>query len=127
MENIMHAFTWVEIPVTDFERAKKFYSKIFDFEMPQEQMGKDLMGFFQYDFENGGVGGAIVKGEMYKPGNTGTMAYLDGGADLNIVLNRIEDAGGKVQVPKTQITPEIGFFAIFSDTEGNRVALHSRK
>ena len=54
------------------------------------------------------------------------MAYLDGGSDLNNILNRIESAGGKIEIPKTQITPEIGYFAVFIDTEGNKVALHSR-
>ena len=126
MEKTLHAFTWVEIPVNDFNRAKQFYSAIFDYEMPEQQMGEHLMGFFPHDYENGGVGGAIVKGDIYVPGNTGTMAYLDGGSDLNNILNRIEDAGGKIEIPKTQITPEIGYFAVFLDTEGNKVALHSR-
>ena len=126
MEMNKHAFTWVEIPVNDFNRAKQFYSKIFDFEMPEQQMGEHLMGFFPHDYENGGVGGAIVKGDIYTPGKTGTLAYLDGGDDLNIVLNRVDQAGGTIEIPKTQITPEIGYFAIFNDTEGNRVALHSK-
>src|SRR5437868_13385390 len=34
--------------------------------------------------------------------------------------------GGKVLVPKTQIAPEVGSFAVFLDTEGNKVALSSR-
>ena len=126
MEKTKNAFNWVEIPVSDFDRAKKFYSAIFDYEMPQEQMGPNLMGFFLHDYENGGVGGAIIKGDMYTPSNKGTLAYLDGGQDLSTVLDRVNGAGGNVVVPKTQITPEIGYFAIFADTEGNHVALHSR-
>jgi hypothetical protein len=30
-----------------------------------------------------------------------------------------------VQMPKTQISPEIGYMAFFTDSEGNAVALHS--
>jgi len=58
-----NAINWIEIPVSDFERAKKFYSAIFDFEMPEMQMGPQLMGFLLYDQPGGGIGGAIVKGE----------------------------------------------------------------
>jgi predicted enzyme related to lactoylglutathione lyase len=126
MEMNKNAFTWVEIPVTNFVRAKKFYSEIFDFEMPEQQIGSDLMGFFLCDHENGGVGGAIVKGNAYTPGKNGTLAYFDGGKDLQIVLDRVEGAGGKVVKAKTEITPEIGFFATFEDTEGNIIAIHSR-
>jgi predicted enzyme related to lactoylglutathione lyase len=55
------------------------------------------------------------------------MIYLNGGDDLSGMLSKVEEAGGSVVVPKTQITPEIGFFAIFMDPEGNKVAMHSPK
>jgi len=44
---------------------------------------------------------------------------------VQVVLDRIEKAGGKIIVPKTQISPEHGYMAVFIDTEGNRIALHS--
>ncbi len=40
-------------------------------------------------------------------------------------MNRVEEAGEKITVPKTEISPEHGFMAVFIDTEANRVALHS--
>jgi uncharacterized protein len=40
-------------------------------------------------------------------------------------LDKIEAAGGKIVVPKNEISPEYGFMAVFIDTEGNRIALHS--
>ena len=126
MDNMKNTFNWIEIPVTDFDRAKKFYSSILNFDMPQEQIGSDLMGFFPYDQENECVGGAIVKGDMHKPSKEGTLAYLNGGENLNTILNKVESSGGGIVVPKTQISPEIGYFAIFADTEGNHIALHSK-
>lgn len=126
MEMVKNAVNWFEIPVTDFARAKKFYSTIFDFEMPEMTMAENLMGFLLYDQEGGGVGGAIVKGPWYKPSADGATVYLNGGKDLSVVLGRVLKAGGKVLVPKTAITPELGYFAMFTDTEGNRVALHSQ-
>lgn len=125
MEMTKNAINWVEIPVTDFSRAKKFYSTIYDFEMPEMQMGPNRMGFFLYDQPNGGIGCAIVQGQGYVPTSDGIKVYLNGGRDLNAVLNRVENAGGKVIMKKLQITPELGFFATFQDTEGNIISLHS--
>ena len=121
-----NAVVWFEIPVTDFDRAKKFYSEICDYEMPEQIMGPSRMGFFLMNHEKGGIGGAIIAGEGYTPGKTGTKVYLQAGDDLTSVLDKIESAEGKVILPKTLITEEIGYFVIFEDTEGNHVCLHSR-
>jgi predicted enzyme related to lactoylglutathione lyase len=124
MEMVKDAINWFEIPVSDFERARKFYSAIFDYEMPTSEMGPVTMGFLLSE-QGMGVGGAIVKGDGYTPGPGGTLVYLNGGSDLGPVLGRVEDAGGKVVTTKTQITPDLGHYAVFTDSEGNRVALHS--
>ncbi|WP_428224599.1 VOC family protein [Flavobacterium sp.] len=125
MEFNKNAINWFEIPVTDFERAKQFYSAIFDFEMPEMMMDAIRMGFLLYDQENEGVGGAIVHGEGCVPSEAGARVYLNGGSDLNIVLNRVENAGGAVVLPKTDIGSGFGFFALFKDTEDNLLGLHS--
>jgi predicted enzyme related to lactoylglutathione lyase len=52
MEMVSHAINWFEIPVENFERAKAFYSKIFDFAMPESIAGNKRIGFFLYDFNN---------------------------------------------------------------------------
>ena len=121
-----NSITWFEVPVTDFERAKKFYSTIYDYEMPETMVGPVRMGFFLYEQQLGRVGGAICFGQGYVPSLQGTLVYLNGGSDLNVVLNRVGKAGGKVLLPKTLIAPEHGYFARFLDTEGNLIALHSR-
>jgi len=118
-----NAINWFEIPVTDFARAKKFYGEIFGNEMHEENMGPHQMGFFP----GGGVSGAIVKAEGYVPSKDGTLIYLAAGEDLTEVMNRIEKAGGKILHPKMKVTDEIGYISIFTDTEGNKVALHSPK
>lgn len=125
MEMVKNAVAWFEIPVKDFSRAKKFYEVIFDYEMPEMQMGPNRMGFLL--FEQDGIGGAIVEGEGYVPAMTGTLVYLSGGSDLDVVLKRVVPAGGKVLMPKMLITPEYGYCALFQDVEGNRVGLHSIK
>ncbi len=127
MENLKNSVSWAEIPVTDFQRAKKFYSEIYDYEMPEMQMGPSLMGFLLMDQDPDSVGGAIVKSDGFMPSKQGSRIYLNGGNDLDTVLNRVEAAGGKIIDPKTQITPEYGYYATFEDTEGNYVSLHSRQ
>jgi len=123
MENINNSLNWFEIPVNDFERARKFYSSLYDFDMPSTTMGPSQLGFFPV--KPGHIGGAIIKGEDCTPCQEGTLVYLNAGDDLNIVLHKVEESGGKIITEKTAISPEHGFFALFIDTEGNKVALHS--
>jgi hypothetical protein len=122
-----HAIDWFEIPAADFDRAVRFYEAIFAFKtsfMPIPNGPK--MAMFPVD-PGEGVGGAICHHpEWYVPSKAGTLVYLNADPDLSTVLARIEGAGGKVVVPKTQISQQYGFMAVFLDSEGNRVALHSR-
>jgi uncharacterized protein len=125
MEMFQNAVNWVEIPVLNFDRAKSFYSKIYDYEMPEMMMGPLRMGFLLFDQEKQAVGAAIVQGETYIPSAQGVRVYLNGGSDLNTVLNRVLAAGGKIILPKTTINAELGYMAIFLDPEGNQIHLHS--
>jgi predicted enzyme related to lactoylglutathione lyase len=123
-----NALNWFEIPVSDFERGKRFYEEIFGYEMPVNNMGATKMGFFLYDFKDGKVGGAIVHNpELYEPSNKGSLVYLNCQPDLQVVLDKVEKAGGKALIVKTLISPEqsLGFWALINDSEGNNVALHS--
>ena len=121
-----NAINWFEIPVTNYERAKKFYNTILDVEISDFHMPEKNMkyGMFPYDVENMGVGGGLVEMAEMKPSMDGATVYLNGGDDLSVALSKVEAAGGQVFIPKTAIG-ENGFFAQFLDTEGNRVALHS--
>jgi len=119
-----NAINWFEIPAANFDRAVRFYKEILKTEMQLEAMMGSEMAFFPSE---DGVGGAVVSGDGYEPTDKGSLVYLNGGEDLSAALSRVEKAGGKVIVPKTQISPEMGYFALFIDTEGNKVALHSPK
>jgi len=125
---LSNALNWFEIPVKDFDRAKKFYEDIFNYEMPETNMGDTRMGFFLYDMHAGKVGGAIVLNEqLHSPSENGSLIYLNAQPDLQIILDRVETAGGTVLKPKTIVSEEqnLGYWALMKDTEGNRVALHS--
>ena len=124
MEELKSAINWFEIPTTDFDRAVDFYSAIYAIDMPTRDMGHIRMGFFQHQ-QGSGTGGAIVSGDGYKPSVDGAKLYLNAGSDLSTVLARVTDAGGTVVMGKTEISSDIGYFAMIDDTEGNRIYLHS--
>src|SRR5271170_548440 len=121
-----HAISWFEIPALDLDRAQKFYETIFDIKMIPLNMPQLQMRLFPTS-DPMNVGGAICSsGDFYKPSaESGPLVYLNGNPDVQLVLDRIKAAGGQVLIPKTQISPEHGYMAVFLDTEGNRVALHS--
>lgn len=121
-----NALNWFEIPAADFERAKKFYEHIFNYQMTvivNEETFK--MGLLPADAN--GVGGAVVwHTAFYKPSNNeGALVYLNANPDLAAVLDRVETAGGKIVIAKRQVSPQFGYMAVFTDSEGNRLALHS--
>lgn len=122
-----NAISWFEIPATDLSRAQKFYESIFGITFNAMDLPNIKMRMFPLDDPINGVGGAIVdSGGFHKPSLTdGPLIYLNGNPDLQKVLDKVEDAGGKVMVPKTEISPEYGFMGVFIDTEGNRIGLHS--
>lgn len=121
-----NSISWFEIPVKNFEKAKRFYEEVLQAELQIMEMEglEDKMAIFPADMENGGVGGSIIAGQGYEPSQSGSLVYLNGGDDLAVPLSRVEKAGGQVIIPKTSIGPN-GFFAQFIDTEGNKVAFHS--
>jgi uncharacterized protein len=119
------ALNWFEIPVTDLPRAKNFYSRILQADLREESLSGRNMAILPY--QNGGVGGAIIQGEGLVPSAQGAIIYLDAGDDLAGALSRVEAAGGKIVMGATRLSDQIGSIAMFLDSEGNRVALHSRR
>lgn len=127
MEKMTNSINWFEIPVLNFERAKEFYSRIYNYEMTETSMDALRMGFLPMDQEAKGVGGAIVQGNGFIPTSLGVKIYLNGGKDLDTVLNRVIAAGGEIITHKTKINDELGYYAVFEDPEGNHISLHSPK
>jgi predicted enzyme related to lactoylglutathione lyase len=121
-KNLKDYVNWFEIPALNIQRAVSFYNHIYGITMEVTESNNYAMAFFPADK---GIGGAIVMGEGSIPSETGPLVYLNGGQDLSTVLNLVEAAGGRVVLSKTLIDEDAGHFALFIDTEGNRLALHS--
>jgi len=122
-----NALNWFEISVTDIARAKKFYEAIFSIEMQEQDMMGMKMAYFPADMMGGKVGGGLVESPYHKPSADGVKVYLNANPDMEVILAKIDAAGGQVMMPKTKISDEIGYMAGFVDTEGNHIALHSNK
>lgn len=121
------AIGWFEIPATDLNRATKFYETIFGISLIPMDLLNIKMRMFPVEDQMTDIGGAVVdSGGFHKPSATdGPLIYLNGNPDVQNVLDKVEKAGGKITVPKTEISPEYGFMAVIIDTEGNRIGLHS--
>lgn len=123
----MSTISWFEIPTKDIERAQKFYEAIFQTKLIN--MDNPMIKMRTFPFQNmmTEITGALVHHpDFYKPTDSqGTLIYLNANPDLHIVLNRVEENGGKILRPKTQISEEFGYMGLFIDTEGNRIGLHS--
>ena len=122
-----NAISWFEIPATDLDRAQKFYEAVFGITMIPMDLQEIKMRMFPIDDMTRGIGGAIVdSGGFHIPSPTdGPLLYLNANPDVQKVLDKVEAAGGKILVPKTEISPDYGYMAVLQDTEGNRIALHS--
>ena len=122
-----HAISWFEIPANDLARAQTFYETIFNVKLIPMDLPNIQMRMFPVDDPGNGIGGALCKTDgFHNPSAThGPLVYLNGNPDVQNVLDRVEAAGGQIIVPKTEISPEYGFMAVFIDSEGNRIGLHS--
>lgn len=121
-----NALNWFEIPAQNLQRSQKFYETILNTQMETMDMPelKTSMAIFPSEWTNEGVGGSIAVGEGQEPSSSGSTIYLNAGTNLESALSQVEAAGGQILQAKTSIG-ESGFIALFLDTEGNRVGLHS--
>jgi predicted enzyme related to lactoylglutathione lyase len=118
---------WFEIPVTDMDRAINFYEGVLGTNLSRNTLENVDMAWFPHVPEAYGSGGALVcNPEFYAPSAEGSLIYLTTGTgDLIKDQERVEKFGGRMLIPRKQISEEHGFMMIFIDSEGNRVALHS--
>ena len=117
-----NALNFFEIPTHDLERAVAFYQTVFNCQFRMGTSGESRLAMFVVD----GMTGALLHHESRKPQHNGTVVYLDAGGDFDGCISRIAQAGGKVVVGKTDLGRP-GYVALFHDTEGNVVGIHTPK
>lgn len=125
LTQMRNTINWFEIPVTEVERAKKFYSTILDFTFGEDmEMMGNHMSFFPESKDSGAVSGTLVKSENHRPSQGGVVIYLNANPkQIDTILSKVEAAGGQIVMPNTSLGPN-GEIAMFADTEGNIIGLH---
>ncbi len=113
----MHGFAHMEIPTTDPQKSKDFYGKLFGWKMEEDMPGYVM--FTTGDNQSGGLT------QDSKPSENGVILYIEV-EDIPKKLGEIEAAGGKKVKEKTAISPEFGFYGLFTDPSGNIMGLWSR-
>jgi uncharacterized protein len=125
MATKMNAVNWFEVPVSDIDRAKKFYEHVCKTTLSLNEMGPLKMAWFPMNETAVGATGTLVKGPGYTPSHQGSLVYF-AVEDVEAGLKRVTEKGGKILTPKTSIG-KFGFIGHFEDCEGNKIALHSDK
>jgi predicted enzyme related to lactoylglutathione lyase len=119
-----HQVVWFDIPVGDLDRAIRFYSAVLRLQLKKEQAGFGIaMAVLPYTA--GSIGGCLVQNADAKPSDCGPLLYLNANGRLDEALLEVERCGGRIILARHSIAP-FGFRAVVLDSEGNRVALHSR-
>jgi predicted enzyme related to lactoylglutathione lyase len=121
----INGVNWFEIPVTNMDRAKKFYESVFGMPMSVQTKGALQMATWLKPEEATGAGGALIKIDTIKPSHDGTLVYFTV-EDIQTILDRVNVNGGKTLKARTSIG-EYGFIAHFEDSEGNRMGIHHWK
>jgi len=113
---------WTDIPVLDLDRAITFYSAVLGEEVVKQSFDNSSFGLLPHANDN--VSGCLYISEENKPSQQGPLLYLNAAGRLDQAIEAVEQNGGKVLKGKHPIGPH-GFRAIFVDSEGNKLALHS--
>lgn len=118
---------WFEIPVADPDRAQRFYETIFGISMQRLPIGNEFT-LILFPAQPNEVQGALAyHPDFYFPGNQGPLIYLNADPSMDLILDRVTQTGCDILIPKRQISEERGFMAVILDSEGNRIALMSKK
>ncbi|MDX2217317.1 MAG: VOC family protein [Oculatellaceae cyanobacterium bins.114] len=115
---------YFEIPVNDLDRAIRFYEAVFGYDFERATVDGNEMAWFPLAEDAPGISGALAKGESYTPTTQGSLVYFSTD-NIDDTLSKANSNGGKTLYPKTSIG-DLGWVAEFEDSEGNRIALHSR-
>jgi len=117
---------WFEIPVSRFPEAVDFYSRIFQRRLSIEQHGNFHLALVPHTKDSGYVGTLLFRSGLQQPVNP-ALIYISIGSDLDVLLKRIVEHGGRIITPITALHKDLGYFAVFEDPEGNAIGVYSQE
>ncbi len=113
--------SWVEIPAENFDRAVEFYNNILNLELKTEKSGKEKKAFLPTGE------GVIFSTPGFKPSKDGVIINFNVGNRLDETIENIRKNGGSIAKQRTKIDAEgQDYFALFIDSEGNKMGLNGR-
>lgn len=107
----------VEVPCTNLEKSNSFFLKVFGWEF--KNFGNGYMIFNNHN----GIMVGLRQVESVASGNTPVFHIAV--RDIDKVLNKCNDAGGKTFKAKTVI-PATGWYALINDPDGNTLGLYQK-
>ena len=126
MRNVL---SWFEIPCTDLAKAQAFYETVFAVTLRNEAMGPSQGAVFPYDKALGAMGGALMCGPSapaLASGGDGVLLYFNAAPQgMGDLLERVQTAGGAVQMPCMELPNGMGWIAHIRDVDGNKIGLHT--
>lgn len=114
-------FVYCELYTSDLDKAKKFYSSLFDWKMNDMTMP---MGNYTMLDVGEGTGGGMMKNPMPN-GPSHWMVYVNVD-NVDAATKKAEGLGAKVLMGKTQ-AGDFGWFTMISDPTGAVLALWQAK
>jgi uncharacterized protein len=114
---------WADIPVTDMERARRFYGALLQAEIPLMPGTNDTVALLPGGSEEGVVSADLAMGENMKPSMDGPTVYLDPMGDIDAFMQRVASAGGRILQAPMDMGPVVGVIGFFVDSEGNRMGV----
>lgn len=121
--NGQNMVSWFEIPVSDIDRAKAFYEKVFAIKLSSMDFGYVKIANFPDHGNATGASGSLMQNPNNQPTGQGTVVYFTV-EEMDTVISRIQAAGGKILQPKFNMG-QLGYIALFQDSEGNTIGLRS--
>jgi len=107
---------YLEIPANRAEDSARFYSDIFGWKVRERGDGN-----LAFD-DTGAVSGTWVR-ESDRTPDERTRTYIMAD-NITETLEQIEKRGGTILIPRTEIGPNMGAFAVFADPVGNEFGLY---
>lgn len=125
-----NVIVWADIPVTDLQRATKFYAHVTGLTVMAMPGSNETVALIGGPGEAEGSGGMVVSADLYvggTPSHDGPTVYFGSGGDIDGMAARVVEAGGKILQEKQFMGDMVGWIVFFEDTEGNRIGIEQMK
>lgn len=124
----MNPVVHFEMPADDRKRMAEFYAKVFGWKY--QMLGPEMNDYVTVETTESGKDGrpsqpGSINGGFYprdKALPDSHPSFVIGVEDIHEHCKKVEEAGGTI-ISKPMMIPGVGWYASFTDTEGNKVSM----